>query len=82
MEDIKTYLDRSSKKHWRHLRDNPPALLDKVGKEITTDKMQDIIREDAKAFDKMDNMLDKLDQCLAIQERNIQRLDHIIEIIE
>lgn len=46
MEDIKDYLEKANAEHWEYLRKHPPAFLDKVGKEITTEAMDRIMSED------------------------------------
>lgn len=85
MKDIKDYLEKANAKHWKRLRKHPPAFLEKVGKEITTEKMQEVIAEDAKELAEsvktLDSILEKLDQCLALQEKNIQTLDNINDIL-
>ena len=50
MEDIKDYLERINAENWEHLRNNKPAFLDKIGKEITTEKMDAIMSEDMLAL--------------------------------
>ena len=78
MEDIKDYLERANAEHWERLRNNPPAFLDKVGEEITTEKMDEIIKEDV---DVLDSILAKLDKCIELQEKNIRTVEYINEII-
>lgn len=48
MEDIKDYLEKASAKSWEWLMKNPPAFLDRIGKEITTEAMDKIMSEDFK----------------------------------
>lgn len=43
MEDIKDYLERANAEHWERLRKNPPAFLDEIGEEITTEAMDKIM---------------------------------------
>lgn len=82
MEDIKDYLEKANAKHWARLRKNPPAFLEKVGKEITTEKMDEILAEDMKQLNNsLDSLLAKLDKCLEIQERNIKTVERIEEIL-
>ena len=66
MEDIKNFLERLSVKNWIRVRD--------------CERVKEYLTEEA--LDKeLDYMIEKLEKCLEIQERNIQTLEHINEII-
>ena len=82
MENIKKFLERLSKKNWNRVKDNKPAILDKVGEEITTEAMDKVLAEDILTMNtRLDNMLAKLDRCLEMQEKNIKTVEYINDII-
>ena len=45
MEDIRSYLEKLNADNWERLRKNPPSCLNKIGREITTEKMDQILAE-------------------------------------